>query len=240
MPEEKAPFPFNMVERMMPMYPIIAVMGWAFVLIALLVGFLSLGPAQTAFFADAKAVREGAAVGSSFVNANVTRHVIEAWVPSFKFFGLGLGLLAIVMALGIIAKSLQKMGFVISHHIPAGIRPTMPKPPKRVRVFQMSAMMGLMIMLAAMIIGFVLAAGVVPAYWNHGIIAELNPAQPGSTLLTQAGTIFSYAKWLNPLRMVGMALLFTAISIALTVIIGTLKVQAELLIGFYNRQTGQA
>ena len=38
MQEQKSSFPFSMVERMMPMYPAIAVMGWMFVLIAFLVG----------------------------------------------------------------------------------------------------------------------------------------------------------------------------------------------------------
>ena len=58
MQEQKSSFPFNMVERMMPMYPALAVMGWMFVLIAFLVGLYVLSPAQTAFFSDAKAVRE--------------------------------------------------------------------------------------------------------------------------------------------------------------------------------------
>jgi hypothetical protein len=34
-----------------------------------------------------------------------------------------------------------------------------------------------------------------------------------------------------------MAFLFTAITVALTVIIGALKSQSELLIGFFNRAT---
>jgi len=56
-------------------------------------------------------------------------------------------------------------------------------------------------------------------------------------LLQQLETVSSFARWLNPLRLVGMAFLFTGITIALTVIIGSLKVQAELRIGFFNRAT---
>jgi hypothetical protein len=138
MNEKKAPFPFNMVEGMMPMYPMIAVMGWMIVLIAFLVGLFMLSPAQSSFFSDAKTVREGAAAGSAFVKANVTAHVTEAWVPQFKFFGLGLGLMAITMALGIIAKRLRRMGQVITEHMPADLRPVMPPPPKAVRMFQLS------------------------------------------------------------------------------------------------------
>jgi hypothetical protein len=41
--------------------------------------------------------------------------------------------------------------------------------------------------------------------------------------MSQLAADKSYATWLDPLRMVGMALLFTAITLALTVIIGTLS-----------------
>lgn len=236
-PKEKAPFPFSMIEGMMPLYPWIAIMGWAFVLVSLLIGIFSLSPAVSTFFSDSKAVREAAEAGSAFVNANVTAHVIESWVPQFKFVGLGVGLLAITMALGTIAKRLRGMGWVITGHIREDLRPKMPAIPRRVRYFQFSALMGLMILVAALIVGIVLGVTVVPDYWSHSIATQLNPAQPGSALLQQLETVSSFAKWLNPLRLTGMAFLFTAITIALTVIIGTLKGQAELLIGFFNRAT---
>lgn len=240
MNEEKAPFPFNMIEGMMPAFPMIAFMGWAIVLIAFLIGIVTLSPAQAEFFSDAKAVREGAAVGSAFVDANVTRHVIEAWVPQFKFFGLGLGLMGITMALGVIAKHLRRMGQVIVSHFPDDFPAPMPPIPTRVRVFQLSTVMGVMVLLAAVIIGIVLATGVVPDYFNHSIANELNPAEPGSALLDQFSTISSYAFWLNPLRMIGMSFLFTAITIALTVIIGTLVMQAQLLSRFYAQASSRA
>jgi hypothetical protein len=238
--QEKAPpFPFSMIEKMMPMYPMIAGMGWMIVLVAFLVGLFTLAPAQATFFSDAKAVREAAGVGSAFVNANVASHVIEAWVPQFKFLGLGLGLVAIVMALGTIAKSLRRMGATITGHMAAAMRPQMPAIPTRVRVFQLSTMMGFMVLLAVLIIGIVLATDLVPAYWNHSIANELNLAESGSTLLQQQGIVQSFHFWLNPLRMAGMAFLFTGVTLALTVIIGTLRSQANLLVNFY-RQASQA
>ncbi|HEX9675667.1 MAG TPA: hypothetical protein VGA07_06795, partial [Anaerolineales bacterium] len=108
MDEKKAPFPFNMIESMMPRYPMIAVVGWMIVLLSFLIGATALSSAQAAFYSDAKAVREAAAAGSAFAQANVTAHVIETWVPQFKFVGLGLGLMAISMALGSIAKALRR------------------------------------------------------------------------------------------------------------------------------------
>src|SRR3972149_329711 len=239
MVEERPPFPFNMIEGMMPMFPMIAVVGWVIVLIAFVIGATALASAQATFFLDAKAVREGAAAGSAFVQANVDSHVIEAWVPQFKFLGLGLGLMAITMALGTIAKRLRRMGQVISSHLPADLRPPMPPIPTRVRVFQLSTLMGVMILAAALIIGSVLATGVVPSYYNHSIANELDPAQPGSDLLAQLGVVSSFADWLNPLRLVGMAFLFTAITLALTVIIGTLRMQAGVLVNFYQRASSR-
>ena len=236
---EKPSFPFNLIEGMMPRFQTIAVAGWMMVLVAFLIGVTALTSAQAAFYADAKAVREGAAANSTFVQANVASHVIETWLPQFKFLGLGLGLMAITMALGSIAKRLRRMGQVISSHLPADLRPAMPPIPLRVRVFQLSTLMGVMILLAALVIGIVLAAGAVPAYYNHSIANELNPAQPGSDLLAQLGLVSSFADWLNPLRMVGMAFLFTAITIALTVIIGTLRTQAEVLMRFGAEAVGR-
>jgi hypothetical protein len=144
-------------------------------------------------------------------------------------------LLAITMALGTIAQRLRKMGQTIASHIPPDRLPPMPPVPRRVRVFQLSALMGVMILAAALVIGVALAAGVVPAYWTHSIASELDPAQPGSSLLGQLAVVSSFADWLGPLRMVGMALLFTAITLALTVIIGTLRKQAEMLVMFYQQ-----
>jgi len=236
--DPKPGMPFSMIEGMMPMYPMIALVGWMIVLIAFLIGLFALSPAQATFFSDAKVVREAAGAGSAFVDANVSSHVIEAWVPQFKFVGLGLGLMAITMALGTIAKKLRHMGKVIAAHMPANLAPMTPPIPGRVRMFQLSTMMGIMILLATLIVGIVLATGVVPDYWNHSIAGELNPAAAGSALLTQLGMVSSFAKWLNPLRILGMAFLFTGITLALTVIIGTLRMQAGMLVQFYQKASG--
>jgi hypothetical protein len=67
----------------------------------------------------------------------------------------------------------------------------------------------------------------------------LNQAAAGSALLTQLGIVSSFGAWLNPLRMVGMAFLFTAITLALNVIIGTLKLQSGMLSKFYQQASNQ-
>lgn len=229
--------PFSVIEGMMAAWPILAAMGWMIVQASVIIAALALSPAQAAFFSQAKAVREGAEVGSALVDANVLAHAVETWLPQFKFLGLGLGLMALVMALGTIAKKLRRMGFVLSSHIPNGLRLEMPPIPKRVRVFQLSTAMGVMILMAALMVGVVLAVGVVPSYWNNSIAETLNVAEPGSQLLSQLAVVASFQYWLNPLRMVGMAFLFTAITLALTVIVNTLRIQGTLLTSFYETVT---
>jgi hypothetical protein len=232
--EEKSPFPFNMIEGMMPMYPMILLMGLMIVIVALLIGLFVLGPAQADLFSVDKAAREAAGTGSALALANTRAHAIEAWVPPFKFFGLGLMLMAITMALGTIAQKLRAMGMTITSHMPDDLRPPKPPIPGRVRVFQLSAVMGIMILMAALVIGIVLAATTVPAYWNNSIADTLNPAGPGSAELAMLATLTSIKAWLVPFKFVGMAFLFFGITLALTVIIGTLRLQAGMLVNFYN------
>jgi hypothetical protein len=43
--------------------------------------------------------------------------------------------------------------------------------------------MGVMVLAIVLIIGLILAFGVLSGYWNNSIANDLNPAQPGSPLL---------------------------------------------------------
>ncbi|MHA2101604.1 MAG: hypothetical protein ACW99A_23370 [Candidatus Kariarchaeaceae archaeon] len=219
-PKEKAPMPFNVVEKMMAMYPLVAVMGWAIVLFSFLVGLTQLSPAVGDWLEQTKDAREG---NSDLIDTWQTIHVLETWVPNLKFFGLGLGLMAITMALGTIAMRLRTMAYMINTHRELQIPPK----PKAVRLMQGSAMMGIMILLITTIIGFVLAFGVVSDYYGAGTQTELNQGTAGST--DDLGTIQAFPHWLNTLRMVGMAFLLAAITFALKVITGTLKLQNKQL-----------
>lgn len=152
-----------------------------------------------------------------------------------KVIGKMAPMFPIIRALGTIAKRLCNMGQVIFSQLPETMRPELPPPPRRVRLFQLSALMGVMILLIVLILGVVIGAGVVSDYLDHSIANELNTAQPGTTLLAQLSIVNSYFYWLNPLRMVGMSFLFTAITVALTVIIGTLRIQAKMLGGLVQK-----
>ena len=226
----------KMISKMMPMYHLFAWMGLVIVLVAFWFALQGAG-ANAAFFSADKATREAAGTGSVLAVANVVRHSVPAWVPSFKFLGLGVMLGAIVMALGMIATTLRKLGQHVMDIWPEHLNPGVPKKPRSAKMFPMVMMMGWMVL----IIGFIWALvlnGTVVDYWNHAVATELNPAGAGSAMLAQLGVITSTLPWLGAIRITGMALLFTAITVALTVIIRTLQTQEQILTSYVKSMAG--
>jgi hypothetical protein len=92
----------------------------------------------------------------------------------------------------------------------------------------MVMMMGMMVLMIAVVVGIVLGVQVYD-YWNHSIATQLNPAEAGSALLADLGTINAIKLWLEPLRFVGIALLLTGIGLALATIVRVLRWQANRL-----------
>jgi hypothetical protein len=220
----------KMQNAMMKQYKMFA---WIGILIVLFAFWQSLNAsnANTVFFSADKATREAAGAGTALVAANVLRHSLPTWVPALKFLGLGIMLGSITMALGLIATTLREMGISVMATWPASLNPGTPEKPRSARVFPLVMMMGWMVLLIGFIWAMVLN-GTVVAYWSHSIATELNPAQPGSVLLNQLGLIKGTLPWLGFLRFLGMATLFTGITIALTVIIRTLQYQEKTLVTF--------
>jgi len=213
-------------------------MGFIVVLIAFWLAYSTGANGQATFFSVDKVTREAAGTGSIYAMANAARHSVAAWVPMFKFLGLGIMLGAITMALGSIIQTLRVLGVEVSAKWSDKLNPGEPEKPRAARIFPMLMMMGWMVL----IIGFIWALSfnsTVVSYWNHSIVNELNPAQPGSALLNQLGTIVSTLPWLNALRFTGMAFLFTAITLALTVVIRTLHFQEKSLENFLPAKAGK-
>lgn len=220
----------NMQKIMMKHYRIFAGVGFLVVLIAFGLSLVGANASQI-FFSASKATREAAGAGSALVAANVTRNSITTWVPSFKFVGLGLMLGAITMALGLIAATLRNLGGNLMSKWPGELNPGLPEKPRSAKLFPMLMMVGWMVLVAGFVWALLLN-GTVAAYWSHSIANELNPAAAGSTLLRQLGVIQGALPWLGALRFLGMAFLFTAITVALTVIIRTLQHQEQTLRNF--------
>jgi hypothetical protein len=225
----------KMQNAMMKRYRSFVWMGLIIVLIAFLVS-LSAASANATFFSADKATREAAEAGSALVAANVALHSIPTWVPAFKFLGLGIMLGAITMALGTIAQTLRNLGKDVMASWPEDLNPGVPAKPLTAKLFPMIMMMGWMLLLAGLISALVLN-GTVVSYWNHSVANELNPAQPGSALLAQLGLVVGTLPWLGFLRFAGMALLFTGITISLTVIIRTLQFQENTLKKFIEARS---
>ena len=90
----------------------------------------------------------------------------------------------------------------------------------------MVMMMGMMVLMAALVVGIFLAIKTY-GYWDHSIANELNPSTVA--LLADLGTINAIKLWLEPLKFVGMALLLTGIGLALATIVRVLRWQANRL-----------
>lgn len=57
----------------------------------------------------------------------------------------------------------------------------------------------------------------------------MNPAEAGSALLADLGTISAIKLWLEPLKFVGIAMLLSGIGLALATIVRILRWQANRL-----------
>jgi hypothetical protein len=208
---------------MMKRYQLFAGMGLIIILIAFLAS-LAVANANAMFFSASKATREAAGTGSVLVAANVLRHSIPTWVPSFKFLGL-------------IATTLRGLGKDVMSFWPDELNPGVPQKPRSAKLFPMIMMMGWMLLTIGLILALWLN-GTVTSYWNHSIANELNPADVGSALLNQLGLITGTLPWLGFFRFASMAFLFSAITIALTVIIRTLQFQERSLEKFVEARLG--
>jgi hypothetical protein len=92
----------------------------------------------------------------------------------------------------------------------------------------MFMMMGMMILIAALIVGIV-EATLAYWYWNNSIATVLDPSVEGSRLLATLSTISSIKMWLEPLKFVGMTFLLTGIGLALATIVRVLRWQSNRL-----------
>jgi hypothetical protein len=226
----------KMINTMMKRYQMFAWLGFIIV-IAAFVFALSGANANATFFAADKATREAAGTGSALALANAARHTISAWVPSFKFVGLGILLGAIIMGLGTIVKTLRDLGAEVTSGWPKHLNPGVPEKPLGAKLFPMIMMMGWMILIIGFIWALVFATGNVGPYWNNAIATELNPAQPGSSILNSLQLIQASLPWFSVLRFAGMALLFSGVTLAITVIIRTLQFQENALEKFIQAQS---
>ena len=200
-------------------------MGFMIVVAAFVIGLVSSATAAD-YFTASKVTREAAVTGSDLATQKAFVESTKAWLPAFKFLGIGMLLGGITFLLATIIGALRVGGGGVQQALGGEVR--MPKPPMTAKLFPMVMMMGLMILIGALVIGIVNAA-LAYDYWNHSIATQLNPAAEGSGLLSDLGTINAIKLWLAPFKFVGMATLFTGIGLALATIVQVLRWQSNRL-----------
>jgi hypothetical protein len=204
--------------------PFIA-MGFMIVVAALVIGVI-VSVTAADYFSFSKLTREAATTGSDLAKEKTFIESTKAWLPAFKFLGVCMILAGVTFLLATILGALRTGGGRVQQALGESVR--MPKPPITAQMFPMFMMMGLMVLIAALVIGIILAV-ISSGYWNHSIASELNPAVEGSQLLSTLSTISSIKMWLAPLKFVGMALLLSGIGLALATIVGVLRWQSQRL-----------
>ena len=155
-------------------------------------------------------VRDAAPAGSDIVGAETFIESTTAWLPGFKFLGLGMMLGGITFLLATILGNLRAGGAAVQRSV--GFTVQFPKPPMTARLFPMLMMMGMMVLMATLAISIFLGAQANDLWSNS--IATIDSAPAGSDLLAQLGRIAAVNAWLAPLKFVGMAILFSGIALA--------------------------
>ena len=149
-------------------------------------------------------VAAGVITGIVQANLNVPLHVsqVAAWNPGVLFLGIGFLLSAVTFLLATILGELRDGGTSVQQAL--GEKALILKRPLTGKLFPPAMMMGLMTLIAALAVGFVQAAKL-----------DNNP-----------GAAADIGAWIGPLRFAGVALLFTAVALALATIVHSLRFQA--------------
>lgn len=211
----------KVISRMARMYPLLIAMGFMMVAIAFVVGYFN-SQVAAEYFSRAKALRE-----TTLLAERASIESTGLWLPYFKFLGIGLILGGIVMALRAIIERLQGAGQEVLANLPEQVRPAPPSPPWYGLWMPVVMMMGELIFIAAFIVGLDLAATARGLYANP--IPEIDAAGAGSALLVQLETIRATSAWLVPLKFLGVATQFLAITMGLSTIVYILNSQTQLL-----------
>jgi hypothetical protein len=149
-------------------------------------------------------VAAGVSIGAVQATLDLPLHVaqVAAWNPGVLFLGIGLLLAAVTFLLATILGELRDGGTQVQHAL--GAKALILKRPLTGKLFPAAMMLGLMTLIATFAIGFVQAA-------------KLDNDPSGAA---------DIGAWIGPLRFAGVALLFTAVALALATIVRSLRFQA--------------
>lgn len=205
-------------------WPMFLLAGFMIVIVSFLIVWQTSQTSVDFFFSASKAVREGTDPAS--IAAHRSFQTVFAWIPGFKFLGMGLLFSAITFNLANIIGALREAGARVQKMLGAEIK-ALEKPMQAV-MFPHLMMIGLLILVVAFIVSLNLA-GQSSTYFNHPIEGVLDAAESNSELTRQLATIQSTKAWLEPFKFVGITFLLTGISFALVTIRKILAFQATRL-----------
>ena len=207
------------------------VMGLMIVGIAFIIALFVQGK-EAFWWSFPKIERDAAAAGGDIVGAKAFIEATKAWLPGFKFLGLGMMLGGITFLLATILGNLRAGGAAVQRSL--GVDVQFPKPPMTAKVFPMIMMMGMMILLVTLAISIYLGVQA-NDLWSHSI-ATIDGAPAGSSILAQLGRIAASNAWLAPFKFVGMAFLFAGIALALVTIVSVLRWQSRRLMELVEKK----
>ena len=148
--------------------------------------------------------------------------VTNGFLPPVLFLGLGFLLSGVTFLLATILGTLRDGGREIQRAV-GGTSVDLVKP-LTAKLFPPVMMMGLMVLIAATVIGVIV--GVEQSdYWQHAS-SEVLPAPQTAELSSDLSNIQSIRSWLQPLDFVGMGLILSGIVLALATIVRALRFQA--------------
>jgi hypothetical protein len=145
-----------------------------------------------------------------------------AWTAGIVFVGMGLILSSITMVLVNVIRTLRDTGRDVQRAVGASEITQLRKPLTGTLIPHVMAM-GLMTVVAGLVVGIVQATKLdgIPA---TGIA---NPATLRGQDLADFGTAQAFGAWVQPLRLFGLALIFTSIILALQTIIKGITFQGQ-------------
>ena len=209
------------------------IMGFMIVMVALIVDLFTSSTVAD-YFSNTKEARDGAVRGTSLAEDRASIESVKAWLPGFKFLGMGMLLGGVTFLLATILGALRTGGGSVQQALGAEVK--LIRPPMTAQLFPMVMMMGMMVLVVAFIVGLV-QANIASDYWNHSIATRLNPAEAGSDILRDLGRIQARGSWLAPLRFVGLALVLSGIGLALATIVRVLRWQSWRLVDILDSTT---
>lgn len=204
------------------MWRIFLVMGFMTVTAAFIIGIIN-GLNLGDFFSDPASIRNADANHENFG----TVQAILVWLTPLTLLGVGFMLVGITQVLATILGNLRIAGANVQAAVGAQVE--ILRVPTTGKIFPMLMFSGLFVLLGALGVGAWLGTVQGSDVFSH-TIADIGGAEAGSDLLADQGTVAAVSAWLVPMSFFGMALLFSAITLALGTIVTVLRFQAKRIV----------